>query len=264
MLRWLPALLLALLLIFLAARQFTAPIPESDVTLAPGLPPIFDPAFIRMRPTLVASTPYITRLTAALGAESGALTYNAQPFLIDRHLGDDLNGIGGWNSDLKDPVFAIGNGLVTYAGTPAPGWGKSVTLAHRNDSADPTAVIQSFYSHLFSSDVSVGDAVATGHAIGKVGTANGRYLAHLHLELRKGTASDAGAGYNTSPLNRISPSLFLEGKGQPQPERSLYPSILNVMKNTDKAGLPVTISSEAPPTDAGQDATESATREPRQ
>lgn len=264
MLRWIPALLVALVLLFLAARQFKGRGPGDAATVLPDThQAVFDPAFIRQRPPLIAATPYLTRLSAALGSENGALTYNAQPFLIDRHLGDDLNGIGGWNSDFGDPVFAIGNGLVTYTGTPSPGWGGTLTVAHRNNPEDPTAVIQSFYSHLSSLLVSVGDRIASGDKIGEVGNAAGRYLAHLHLELRKGTASDAGAGYHQSALNRLSPSLFLQAD-KPSSRHSLLPAILSILSEDSSLDQPLTISSKSgnpKPSDKGE---KSAARKPQQ
>src|SRR4051794_27653305 len=66
----------------------------------------FDAAFVRLSSSEVSALPLAAHFIAPMGAENGALTYNARPFRTSRHLGDDLNGIGGWNSDLGDPVFA--------------------------------------------------------------------------------------------------------------------------------------------------------------
>ena len=84
----------------------------------------FDPAFHRLTPEEVVTLPLAVRFDMPLGSQHGALTYNARPFRISRHLGDDLNGIGGENSDLGDPVFAAGMGRVVYTGRPGSGWGK--------------------------------------------------------------------------------------------------------------------------------------------
>ena len=38
-------------------------------------------------------------------SENSAMAYNAQRFTENHHLGDDLNGIGGEDSDLGDPIY---------------------------------------------------------------------------------------------------------------------------------------------------------------
>ncbi|MEO0017604.1 MAG: hypothetical protein RLZZ522_887, partial [Verrucomicrobiota bacterium] len=84
-----------------------------------------------------AQVPCATRFGPPLGTDSGGLVYNAQKFweMNDgrggHHFGDDLNGIGGMNTALGDPVFAVADGLVVYAGEPSDGWGKIAVLAHR-------------------------------------------------------------------------------------------------------------------------------------
>ena len=35
------------------------------------------------------------------------MAYNAQRFTENHHLDDDLNGIGGEDSDLSDPIYAV-------------------------------------------------------------------------------------------------------------------------------------------------------------
>ena len=54
-----------------------------------------DFAFQIPSPLELAALPTATRFDFPIGSEHGALTYNAQPFTENRHLGDDLNGIGG-------------------------------------------------------------------------------------------------------------------------------------------------------------------------
>lgn len=68
---------------------------------------VFDPAFAVLSPIEMVLTPTADTFDYPVGSEHGALTYNAQPFLVSNHLGDDFNGIGGQNSDLGDPVYAV-------------------------------------------------------------------------------------------------------------------------------------------------------------
>lgn len=143
----------------------------------------------------------------------GELVYNAQKFWDmnekrgGRHLGDDLNGIGGMNSDLGDPVFAVADGLVLYAGEPSSGWGNTVVIAHRTSSG---RVLHSMYSHLDRIDVRVDALVARGQALGTVGTGNDHYPAHLHFEMRESDHVDIDGGYVQDPLNRLDPVGILE------------------------------------------------------
>jgi murein DD-endopeptidase MepM/ murein hydrolase activator NlpD len=160
-----------------------------------------------------AQIPLATRFDPPLGSEHGALTYNAQKFweMNDkrggRHTGDDLNGIGGMDTDLGDPVFCVADGLVLYTGEPSPGWGKLVVIAHRT--ADGR-VVHSMYAHLLRIDVARGSLVARGGKLGTVGTANGYYPAHLHFEMRASDGVDIGAGYAMHPLNRLDPMATVD------------------------------------------------------
>ena len=168
---------------------------------------IFDPAFAVPSPIEMVTAPTADHFESPVGSRLGALTYNAQPFLTNRHLGDDFNGIGGWNSDLGDPVYAVADGLVIYAGWPVDGWGNIVILLH--ELVDGTQ-IQSFYAHLDSMSVPVGRQVRRGDKLGTIGTANGNYLAHLHFELRTVPSLDVGSGYADSKLGRLSGELALK------------------------------------------------------
>lgn len=172
---------------------------------------VFDPAFVRLSAVEIAALPEAVRWDMPMGSEHGALTYNAQPFRITRHLGDDLNGIGGMNSDLGDPVYAAADGKVVYHGIPGPGWGNMIILAHRVKNAGTGAmeVMQSLYAHLDSMKVNPGDTVHRGQLIATVGTAFGKYLAHLHFEIRRGPYVFPGVGYADSPLNCVSPERFV-------------------------------------------------------
>lgn len=152
--------------------------------------------------------PQALRFDPPMGSEHGGLVYNAQKFWEmnekrgGHHTGDDLNGIGGMNTDLGDPVFSTADGLVIYAGEPSPGWGKLVVIAHKAADGRP---LHSMYAHLNQIDVVLGNLVARGGKVGTVGTANGYYPAHLHFEMRASDGVDIGAGYAMFPLNRLDP-----------------------------------------------------------
>lgn len=177
---------------------------------APGLPleGAPDPRFRFLSPWQLAATPTSIRFDSPMGSADSALAYNAQKFWEmnearqGRHTGDDLNGIGGMNTDLGDPVFSTADGLVVYAGVPSPGWGNVVIISHRT--VDGT-VMQSMYAHLLDYKVAPGGLVARGQRVGSVGTANGHYPAHLHFEMRASDGIDLGPGYAMNPLNWLDP-----------------------------------------------------------
>ena len=190
-----------------------------DLPKASTTPKPFDAAFIRLSPREIVTLPWAVRFDQPLGSPNAALTYNARPFRIERHLGDDLNGIGGENSDLGDSVRAAGSGRVVYAGVPGPGWGKMVILAHRVPNLeDPGSlrVIQTVYAHLEEIRVLLNQNVHRGQEIGTVGTAGGQYLAHLHFEVREGPYINPSVGYADVPLNRLPPHSFItQHRGAP-------------------------------------------------
>lgn len=183
---------------------------ESGAKRAP-----LDPAFLRLNPLEMAALPLALRFDQPMGSANAALTYNAQPFRMTRHLGDDLNGIGGGNSDLGDLVYAAGTGRVVYAGEPGHGWGKMVILVHRvPDLENPRRerIYQTLYAHLDQIQAQPNQLVSRGQLIGTVGTGGGLYLAHLHFEIREGPYINPGQGYADSPLNRVSPEKFIASR----------------------------------------------------
>lgn len=167
-----------------------------------------EPHFHFISPWEAARIPRAERFSLPLGSENGALVYNAQKFWDmnaqrgNHHLGDDLNGIGGMNTDLGDPVRSVADGLVIYAGNPAPSWGNIVVIGHITREG---ARLQSMYAHMHTVQVAVGKLIARGQVIGTLGTANGYYPAHLHFEMRASDCLDIGAGYGLDPLNRVDP-----------------------------------------------------------
>lgn len=205
------------------------------------LVPPFDPRLDLFSGVDRFRIPLADRFDRPLGTELGALAYNAQPFWEmneqrgGRHTGDDLNGIGGMNSDLGDPVYAVGNGLVVYAGEPSAGWGNTIVIAHRTRKG---RIIQSMYAHLEAISVAVDGLVARGEVIGRVGTANGIYLAHLHFEMHEADGLSLGSGYVNYRTNRLDPTGTVdELRGAPEDE--IGPSVSEIVKQIERESLPL-------------------------
>lgn len=217
-----------------SAQQADAPLgfPHFETNTIPA----FDPRFIQLTAFERALIPTATRMAAAMGTSHGALTYNAQHYWdnnIERgghHTGDDINGIGGMNTDLGDPVYSVANGLVVYRGEPSPSWGNTLILAHRNQQGE---ILLSMYSHLDKSYAPHGHLIHLGEVIGTVGTANKNYPAHLHLEMRDSTGVHIGRGYTRNRGESLSPSTtLLSYRGFP-PD-NLFPPPLALAINNEQ------------------------------
>ena len=193
-------------------------------------PSPFDHRFIQFSAFERAMIPTATRMSAAMGTRYGGLSYNAQQYWDHNHergghhTGDDINGIGGMNTDLGDPVYAAANGIVYYSGEPSPSWGNTIILAHRNTQGD---ILLSMYSHLDKSYLAHGQLTNKGEVIGTVGTANNNYPAHLHLEMRDSTGIHIGSGYVKNPGELLNPSQTIK-ENMTKPAEDLFPSILSV------------------------------------
>src|SRR5437867_13421477 len=144
--------------------------------LAPELtrPTHLDPAFQIPSPFELASLPVATRFDFPLGSEHGAMTYNAQRFTENGHLGDDLNGIGGENSDLGDPVYAVADGRVLLACNAGPCWGNVIIVLHAYVENNERKYVQSYYAHVDTILVHAGDEARRGQQIAPVRTAGCR------------------------------------------------------------------------------------------
>jgi hypothetical protein len=134
--------------------------------------------------------------------------YIARKFGEVDHQGEDWNGRGGGNSDLGDDVLTIANGLVIFAGDEGEGWGNVVRVLHNTGTTAKPRYIESVYAHLDKMLVAEGQKVYRGGRIGTIGTAHGRYIAHLHLEIRNQTGKGIGGGYGP-PDGYLDPSVFI-------------------------------------------------------
>jgi murein DD-endopeptidase MepM/ murein hydrolase activator NlpD len=175
------------------------------------------PAFQLVSPILLAELPTASRFDFPIGTENGAFAYNAQPFTDNRHLGDDLNGIGGENSDQGDPVFAVADGRVIFAEEAGPGWGNVIIVLHAYEENGVRKFVQSYYGHVETIMVERKQAVRRGQQIATIGTADGRYWAHLHFEMREFQTPFIGPGYREDTRGWINPSAFIAAhRGAPQ------------------------------------------------
>ncbi len=123
-----------------------------------------------------------------VGRPDAAGYHKARGFTSNGHLGEDWDGDRGGSTDLGDPVFCTGNGVVVLAGNVHMGWGNVVMVRHSyREPAEGNALktIDSLYGHLDTMLVRGGQAVSRGQQIATIGTAYGLYEAHLHFEIRK-------------------------------------------------------------------------------
>jgi Peptidase family M23 len=165
----------------------------------------------------LASIPVATRFDFPLGSEHGALTYDAQHFTDNHHLGDDLNGIGGENSDLGDPIYAVADGRVLLARDGGPGWGNVIIILHAIEENDIRRYVQSYYGHCQEILVHAGEDVHRGQKIATVGTAGGQYFAHLHFEMREFITPFVGPGYRENTDGWLNPTDFVsKHRGAPE------------------------------------------------
>src|ERR1700694_154481 len=173
-------------------------------------PKFVDPALRIPSPLELASIPTAIRFDFPLGSENGAMAYNAQRFTENRHLGDDLNGNGGENSDLGDPIYAIADGRVLLARDGGPGWGNVIIVLHAYIDNGERKYVQSYYGHLESMPVHAGEDVRRGQQIATVGTAGGRYFAHLHFEMREFVTPFVGPGYREDTRGWLGATRFIK------------------------------------------------------
>lgn len=100
------------------------------------------------------------------------------------HFGIDLSGT------IGDPVKAVDNGVVVYAGLNDWGYGQMIVIDHGEG-------WQSLYAHLAEIDVKCGQEVYSGDVIAFIGDTGMAQGPHLHFELR------------SDNLGRVNPKNFL-------------------------------------------------------
>jgi murein DD-endopeptidase MepM/ murein hydrolase activator NlpD len=123
-----------------------------------------------------------------VGKPDGRGYYKARGMRAHGHLGEDWDGVGGGDTDLGDPVYCIGDGVVVFARDCHQGWGNVIIVRHAYRDGLGVRNIDSLYGHLQKILVHRGQAVRRGQQIAAIGNAHGLYDAHLHLEVRKNIA----------------------------------------------------------------------------
>jgi murein DD-endopeptidase MepM/ murein hydrolase activator NlpD len=142
------------------------------------------------------------------------------------HFGEDWNGKGGGDTDLHDPIYAIGNGVVIFAYDIRAGWGRVIIIRHayRDPKSGAIKYCDSLYGHNRTMLVKVGDKVKRGQKIATMGNNRGMYMAHLHFEIRHnlkiGMKRDS---VDRTLANWADPTAFIEKYRKLKAERKKHP-----------------------------------------
>ena len=161
--------------------------------------------------------------------------YKARGFRPNGHLGEDWDGMGGGDTDLRDPVYSIGDGVVVLARDVHLGWGNVVIVRHAFREAGTLKNIDALYGHLNGILVRVGQSVTRGQQLATMGTAHGVYDAHLHFEIRKNIAIGMNrAAFPRNFSNYYDPSKFILSHRHLQRARTTYPIAMNTFAHDAK------------------------------
>ena len=129
-----------------------------------------------------------------------------------QHFGEDWNGRAGGDSDLGDPVYAVADGVVTFAYNVRTGWGNVVMTRHayRDPANGQVKFCDTLNGHLDRILVKTGQAIKRGQQIGTIGSNFGMYPAHLHFELRHNiTIGMQRSGVAADFTNWADPTQFI-------------------------------------------------------
>lgn len=181
---------------------------RTAVLALPSMPDVLD--LYEPPVTELVTLPTASRFDFPLGTSNGGMAYNAQPFGKNAHLGDDWNGLGGYNTDLGAPVRAAATGRVVMAAWLGGDWGNVVIVQHAYLENGERQYVQTLYAHLQKMTTRTGKIVRRGQQIGAVGNAEGRFYAHLHFEMRSTSTLYIGGGYRVRRSGWINPSQFIQ------------------------------------------------------
>jgi len=179
-------------------------------------------------PMETAFTKLATGFDFPVGIPDAQGYYKARGFRPHGHLGEDWDGVRGGDTDLGDPVYGIGDGVVVLARDCHMGWGNVIIVRHAYREDGTIKSIDSLYGHLDTILVHPGQTVSRGQKIGTVGTAHGLYDAHLHWEIRKNIEIGMSrAAFARDFSNYYDPSQFILTHRSLQSSRGKYRIAMN-------------------------------------
>lgn len=177
-------------------------------------------AAVWLLPAAVASAQQTVKVNFADGFDFPVGKPNADGYYKSRglrlrspqHYGEDWNGRGGGDSDIGDPVYAVADGIVTFAHNVRGGWGNVVLTRHayRDPASGQVKFIDTLNGHLDRMMVRTGQLIKRGQQIGTIGTNSGMYPAHLHFEMRHNIRIGLSRGIAPNDLNHwADPTAFI-------------------------------------------------------
>ncbi|MBX3065350.1 MAG: M23 family metallopeptidase [Anaerolineae bacterium] len=194
--------------------------PEPDIKVkSEWISPVGDP-------TVKAYPPPPWQRTNRLGFEYDLLLPNGQS-KKQIHTGDDLNLPE--KTDLNQPVRAIHDGTVIFAGDGGGTWLGVVVIKHPHDNTFTAAR----YAHLAGIQVRQGDPVKVGQIVGFIGdpTLRAGFEPHLHFDL--GNTGDAwlvntpldwpGTKMDVVLAHYQDPALFMKARIEPKVVKPVTP-----------------------------------------
>jgi murein DD-endopeptidase MepM/ murein hydrolase activator NlpD len=159
----------------LKSEQVSVPTQKDPPKIIPAVTGSLDTAFTRIA----------DGFDFPVGKPEAEGYYKARGFRSGGHLGEDWDGVRGGDTDLRDPIYSIGDGIVVFARDVHLGWGNVIIVRHAYRDSGNVRYIDALYGHLNTMLVGRGQRVSRGQQIATMGTAHGQYDAHLHFEIRK-------------------------------------------------------------------------------
>jgi murein DD-endopeptidase MepM/ murein hydrolase activator NlpD len=151
---------------FLVLLTSIAPEPQTQLQQPQIVPPVVNVPKLRPFADVPVIWPVKGQINSGFGQRWDPFTKH-----MGFHTGLDISGKTG------QPVYAPADGTVTWAKRMRE-YGNLLILEHKNG-------ITTWYGHLSSFEVNVGDSVMRGDIIGKIGSTGMATGAHLHLEIRQ-------------------------------------------------------------------------------